>query len=110
MVAVVSDEQIAAGIYCDAKGGKARGRGRPAVTAESKDPITRRRADHPAGSDLANSGVAVLSDEEIAETPFFRPAVNSKETQYLLQQRQKLGGFLPQRRQKAQALVIIVVK
>ena len=38
-----------------------------------------------------------ISDEEIAETPFFRPTLNSKETQYLLGRRQKLGGFLPQR-------------
>jgi pyruvate dehydrogenase E1 component len=38
-----------------------------------------------------------ISDEEIAETPFFRPAAQSKETSYLLQRRQKLGGFLPQR-------------
>jgi pyruvate dehydrogenase E1 component len=38
-----------------------------------------------------------ISDEEIAETPFFRPAANSRETQYLLERRQKLGGFLPQR-------------
>jgi pyruvate dehydrogenase E1 component len=38
-----------------------------------------------------------VSDEEIAETPFFRPAPDSRETQYLLNQRKKLGGFLPQR-------------
>jgi pyruvate dehydrogenase E1 component len=38
-----------------------------------------------------------ISDEEIAETPFFRPSPDSKERQYLLQRRQKLGGFLPKR-------------
>src|SRR5437764_7893697 len=38
-----------------------------------------------------------ISDEEIAETPFFRPAPNSRETQYLLERRQLLGGVLPQR-------------
>jgi len=38
-----------------------------------------------------------ISDEEIAETPFFRPTAQSRETTYLLQRRQKLGGFLPQR-------------
>src|SRR5216110_1713314 len=38
-----------------------------------------------------------ISDEEIAETPFFRPAPDSAETKYLLDRRQKLGGFLPQR-------------
>jgi len=45
-----------------------------------------------------------IADEEIAETPFFRPATDSRETKYLLAQRQKLGGFLPQRIVKAEAL------
>jgi pyruvate dehydrogenase E1 component len=38
-----------------------------------------------------------ISDEEIAETPFFRPAPQSPERQYLVDRRKKLGGFLPQR-------------
>ncbi len=38
-----------------------------------------------------------ISDEEIAETPFYRPAPDSAETKYLLERRQKLGGFLPER-------------
>ena len=38
-----------------------------------------------------------ISDEEIAETPFFRPTAASRETKYLLERRKKLGGFLPQR-------------
>ena len=38
-----------------------------------------------------------IGDEEIAETPFFRPAPESRETKYLLGRRKKLGGFLPQR-------------
>jgi pyruvate dehydrogenase E1 component len=38
-----------------------------------------------------------ISDEEIAETPFFRPAAQSAERQYLVNRRKKLGGFLPQR-------------
>ncbi len=44
----------------------------------------------------ARFGIPV-SDEEIAETPFFRPAPESRETKYMLGQREKLGGFLPQR-------------
>jgi pyruvate dehydrogenase E1 component len=47
-----------------------------------------------------------VSDEEIAETPFFRPAVNSKETQYLLDRRKKLGGPLPQRIVSAKPLEV----
>jgi pyruvate dehydrogenase E1 component len=38
-----------------------------------------------------------VSDEEIAETPFFRPPPESRERQYLLGRRKKLGGFLPRR-------------
>ncbi len=45
-----------------------------------------------------------ISDEDIAETPFFRPAKDSPETQYLLERRKKLGGFLPKREVRAEPL------
>ena len=38
-----------------------------------------------------------ISDDVIAETPFYRPPVDSAEIKYLLERRQALGGFLPQR-------------
>ena len=38
-----------------------------------------------------------ISDDVIADTPFFRPAPDSVETKYLLARRQKLGGFVPAR-------------
>jgi pyruvate dehydrogenase E1 component len=38
-----------------------------------------------------------ISDDVIAETPFYRPPPDSAETKYLLQRRQALGGFLPKR-------------
>ncbi len=38
-----------------------------------------------------------ISDEDIAETPFFRPAPDSEETHYLLARRKELGGSLPMR-------------
>lgn len=38
-----------------------------------------------------------VSDEEIAETPFFRPAGDSPETKYLKERRKRLGGSLPKR-------------
>jgi pyruvate dehydrogenase E1 component len=47
-----------------------------------------------------------VSDEEIAEAPFFRPPPESPETRYLLSMRKKLGGFLPQRVVKAPALEV----
>ena len=38
-----------------------------------------------------------ISDDVIADTPFFRPAPDSEETKYLLARRQALGGFVPAR-------------
>ena len=53
----------------------------------------------------ARFGIPV-SDEEIAETPFFRPSAESRERQYLLNRRKKLGGFLPQRLVSAKPLEV----
>jgi pyruvate dehydrogenase E1 component len=47
-----------------------------------------------------------ISDEEIAETPFYRPPLDSVETKYLLERRQALGGFLPRRNVQAEPLHI----
>jgi pyruvate dehydrogenase E1 component len=38
-----------------------------------------------------------ISDDVIAEMPFYRPSADSPEMKYLLEQRKKLGGFLPAR-------------
>jgi pyruvate dehydrogenase E1 component len=38
-----------------------------------------------------------ISDDVIAETPFFRPPPDSPEIRYLLERRRALGGFLPER-------------
>src|SRR4029078_13195868 len=35
-----------------------------------------------------------ISDDVIAETPFYRPAADSPEIKYLLERRRQLGGFL----------------
>ena len=45
-----------------------------------------------------------LADEEVVETPFYRPPLDSPETQYVLERRKQLGGFLPQRKVKAPPL------
>jgi pyruvate dehydrogenase E1 component len=42
-----------------------------------------------------------LADEEVVETPFYRPPLDSPESQYVLERRKQLGGFLPQRKIKA---------
>ena len=38
-----------------------------------------------------------ITDDVIAETPFYRPPADSVETKYLLERRKALGGFLPAR-------------
>ena len=45
-----------------------------------------------------------ISDDEIADRPFFKPPAESPEIKYLLDRRRKLGGFLPNRQVKVAPL------
>src|ERR1700690_1741279 len=45
-----------------------------------------------------------ISDDVIAETPFFRPPPDSPEMKYLFERRKALGGFLPARKVTAAPL------
>jgi pyruvate dehydrogenase E1 component len=45
-----------------------------------------------------------ISDEELHEAPFYRPAEDSEEIQYLLERRRALGGPVPSRRVKREPL------
>jgi pyruvate dehydrogenase E1 component len=45
-----------------------------------------------------------VSDEDIDEIPFYKPSDDSPEMVYLRQQRQKLGGFIPERRPTTELL------
>ena len=47
-----------------------------------------------------------VSDDKIADMPFYRPAEDSPEMKYLHQQRAQLGGFLPTRTGAEDALVL----
>jgi pyruvate dehydrogenase E1 component len=47
-----------------------------------------------------------ISDEEVVETPFYRPAPDSPELRYLQERRQALGGFVPQRTVREERLEI----
>ncbi len=47
-----------------------------------------------------------LTDEQAAELAFFRPAADSPEMRYLHARRAALGGFLPSRRQRGDALAV----
>src|ERR1700719_2715818 len=46
-----------------------------------------------------------ITDDVIAETPFYRPPVESAEIKYLLERRKALGGFVPQRKVRSKPLV-----
>jgi pyruvate dehydrogenase E1 component len=48
-----------------------------------------------------------LPDEEVVETPFYRPPKDSKETEYLLERRRSLGGFLPRRKIRAKPVELL---
>ncbi len=39
-----------------------------------------------------------ISDEDVAQAPFYKPAEDSPEVKYLHERRKALGGYLPQRR------------
>ncbi len=47
-----------------------------------------------------------ISDDVIADTPFFRPPPESAEIKYLLERRKALGGFLPLRKVTAPPLAV----
>ncbi len=47
-----------------------------------------------------------ISDESLAEAPFYKPGEDSEEIKYLKSQRIKLGGYVPFRNQKAPGFVM----
>ena len=47
-----------------------------------------------------------IADEEVVDTPFYRPPEDSPETKYLLDRRKKLSGFVPKREVKAMPLEV----
>ncbi|MGH8456991.1 MAG: pyruvate dehydrogenase (acetyl-transferring), homodimeric type, partial [Stenotrophobium sp.] len=47
-----------------------------------------------------------ISDDQIASTPFYKPAEDSPEIQYLRERRKSLGGSLPARRRSGEVLEI----
>jgi pyruvate dehydrogenase E1 component len=51
-----------------------------------------------------------IADEQIASTPFYRPAEDSAEVKYLKKRREALGGWLPQRRVENDKLEIPPLK
>ncbi len=46
-----------------------------------------------------------IDDEDVASAPFYKPPADSEEMQYLHERRKDLGGYMPERRESAKALV-----
>jgi pyruvate dehydrogenase E1 component len=46
-----------------------------------------------------------MSDEDLSEVPFYRPAEDSEEIRYLRAKREGLGGYTPQRKVRSKPLV-----
>lgn len=47
-----------------------------------------------------------LSDDDVANLPFYRPAEDSEEIRYLRARREALGGYVPQRRVRSQPIEV----
>jgi pyruvate dehydrogenase E1 component len=47
-----------------------------------------------------------VTDKDLADVPYYKPAPDSEELEYLQERRRSLGGYLPKRRMKAAALPI----
>ncbi|MFN0056527.1 MAG: pyruvate dehydrogenase (acetyl-transferring), homodimeric type [Planctomycetales bacterium] len=47
-----------------------------------------------------------ISDDQVAETPFYKPPADSPEMEYLMERRKALGGSLPQRLSSAPRLTV----
>ena len=47
-----------------------------------------------------------ITDEQLKDVPFYRPADDSPEIKYLQERRQQLGGYLPQRQPSKEKLII----
>jgi pyruvate dehydrogenase E1 component len=47
-----------------------------------------------------------LNDEQLLDVPYYRPAADSSEMQYLRQSRERLGGFMPRRLVDQQTLTV----
>jgi len=45
-----------------------------------------------------------VSDEDVAKTPFYRPAEDSNEVRYMRERRQALGGYVPKRRVRTEPI------
>jgi pyruvate dehydrogenase E1 component len=69
-----------------------------------------KKLDDEALKEFRNRIFMQISDEEIANAPFKKPAEDSEEMKYLRDRRKVLGGYLPQRIAKAPPLEVPVLE
>ncbi len=60
-----------------------------------------KKLDDQAIRDMRDRFNIAIPDDQLAEIPFFKPADDAPEMVYLHERRKALGGYLPQRREKA---------
>ena len=70
--------------------------------AEAKNPTHQvKKLDTAAIREFRDRFAIPVADDKLEDVPFFKPADNSPEMNYLQEHRRALGGYLPQRRRKA---------
>jgi pyruvate dehydrogenase E1 component len=71
-------------------------------SGESQNPThQQKKLDNDAVREFRDRFQIPIPDSKIDEVPYFNPGKDSPEVKYMLERRQALGGFLPQRRRKS---------
>ncbi|MDQ2694739.1 MAG: pyruvate dehydrogenase (acetyl-transferring), homodimeric type [Pseudomonadota bacterium] len=65
---------------------------------------SQKKMGHKALKDFRDRFQIPIPDDQLDDAPYYRPAGDSPEIQYMLERRRALGGFLPQRRRDAPPL------
>jgi len=66
-----------------------------------------KKLDDQAIRDMRDRFNIAIPDDQLADIPFFKPADDAPEMQYLHERRKALGGYLPQRREKADEQLVV---
>ncbi len=66
-----------------------------------------KKLDDQAIRDMRDRFNIAIPDDQLAEIPFFKPADDAPEMVYLHERRKALGGYLPQRREKADEQLVV---
>ncbi|MGB5940646.1 MAG: pyruvate dehydrogenase (acetyl-transferring), homodimeric type [Rhodanobacter sp.] len=73
-------------------------------SGESQNPThQQKKMEHEAVRHFRDRFQVPIPDDKLEEVPYYHPGKDSPEVEYMLERRRALGGFLPQRRRKADA-------